>query len=696
MHFAAATGDTAQLAHFLKEKPVLLNKQDEEGKSPLMYAVTNNQLAGVELLLRFKAKVNHTDNSGQTALHLASVNGFTPILRALLDNGAKPTPKDHNGRIPLHLATGCKDTKCLNALLRTSPRNHANLQDKDGMAALHWAGFHKRPNHTKALLAVNAREDQMDTDQKTPLHWAAQNGSPMCVSLLLDSKSAALINNRDKDGNSCLHLAAAGGHHNVLKVLARVPTIDLNMPDNNGRTALHWSSAAQYHKCVSALLSFGCHPEIRDKMGSTAMDYALERGKDSDITTALEDARVRLKTGSYILRQPDQAIGADLTDEDLRKAGRMVGLLTRAFKKKGKVDVKVAAVKSKAQPGNAAAISPSGVPQLPPVVAGHNSKNRPTGRRSVSRSAASAKRSPSAKGVAETRASRLRREKSSAVVTTRLAKRKSQEEVIARRKSSATVARRNRAAATGEASSRRSSKGERSPAAPAAPVTEADGTEGLPSRPGMLTRRHDVSELSKLERRRLSRTNSKDLCTTPPLPAIVADTSHGGEGTVASEEAGVGKEWSPPVPRKNLTRSLTRMEDDMMAAAGEEPPPPLQKRGGNSPAGDTTGKRDGAPARPNARPSTSKSLLKMEQEQHRKTKGELQAALQMVNKWKAQAHAMSRQRDEAQAKKAVRERRTSPGMPVSHTGLQCYCLLVSGRSPARPVRAVSSLKGPRS
>eukprot|EP00043_Microstomoeca_roanoka_P007340 m.70707 g.70707 ORF g.70707 m.70707 type:complete len:81 (-) comp13786_c0_seq1:37-279(-) len=61
------------------------------------------------------------------------------------------------------------------------------------------------------------------------MHWAAQNGDPMCVSYLLESKSTPLINYKDRHGLTCVHLAALGGHHNVLKVVASLHIAELRL-----------------------------------------------------------------------------------------------------------------------------------------------------------------------------------------------------------------------------------------------------------------------------------------------------------------------------------------------------------------------------------------------------------------------------------------------------------------------------------
>jgi len=273
-HFAAATNNLAALSEVAGKSRGHLNKLDSEGKSPLFYAVSNHHVEAMELLLQHRAKVNLPDSTGQVPLHVAAFDGFSQGLQLLVENGAKTQVRDVNGRLPLHLSTNSQDIKCMVYLLSDCRKDQVNMRDHEGMTALHWASFHKRPNHLKALLRKGAREDVVDVDQKSPLHWAAQNGSPMCCQMLLMSRSQSLVNYPDKNGNSCLHLAAAGGHCNVVKVLARVEGVNLAARDNNGRTPLHWAAAAGHDATCEALINFKCDPLLKDKSQKTPYDYA--------------------------------------------------------------------------------------------------------------------------------------------------------------------------------------------------------------------------------------------------------------------------------------------------------------------------------------------------------------------------------------------------------------------------------------
>ena len=160
----------------------------------MFYAVSNHHIEAMKFLVKSKAKVNIADATGQVPLHIAAFDGFVPGVRLLIENGAKANIRDFNGRLPLHLCTNSHDTGCLMALLKEAKKDQVNARDHEGMTPLHWAGFHKRPNHLKVLIRRGAREDLVDVDRKSALHWASQNGSPMCCKMLLMSQSTAMVN----------------------------------------------------------------------------------------------------------------------------------------------------------------------------------------------------------------------------------------------------------------------------------------------------------------------------------------------------------------------------------------------------------------------------------------------------------------------------------------------------------------------
>jgi len=96
---ACASGNW-RLAKFLLERGA--RPEPAEGQPVLLAAAASEEddPAGVQLLLRFKAKVGTTGRGARTALHEAALAGHADIVGALLAVGADPQARDAAGRTP--------------------------------------------------------------------------------------------------------------------------------------------------------------------------------------------------------------------------------------------------------------------------------------------------------------------------------------------------------------------------------------------------------------------------------------------------------------------------------------------------------------------------------------------------------------------------------------------------------------------
>lgn len=83
------------------ERRNIINEPDNEGNTPLIWAVKRGKINAAEILLAHDAGLNIRNNDGQTALYWAAKNSYQDITQLLIDNGANPGIKDYEGRSPL-------------------------------------------------------------------------------------------------------------------------------------------------------------------------------------------------------------------------------------------------------------------------------------------------------------------------------------------------------------------------------------------------------------------------------------------------------------------------------------------------------------------------------------------------------------------------------------------------------------------
>uniref|UniRef100_A0A8C5RM61 Regulatory factor X associated ankyrin containing protein n=1 Tax=Laticauda laticaudata TaxID=8630 RepID=A0A8C5RM61_LATLA len=100
---------------FLSEN--LLNKPDERGFTPLMWASAFGEIETVRSMLEWGADPHILAKERESALSLASTGGYTGIVTLLLEKAVDINTYDWNGGTPLLYAVRGNHVKCVEALL---------------------------------------------------------------------------------------------------------------------------------------------------------------------------------------------------------------------------------------------------------------------------------------------------------------------------------------------------------------------------------------------------------------------------------------------------------------------------------------------------------------------------------------------------------------------------------------------------
>uniref|UniRef100_A0A8C3F0F0 Inversin n=1 Tax=Chrysemys picta bellii TaxID=8478 RepID=A0A8C3F0F0_CHRPI len=240
VHAAAINGDKGALQKLIAGNPELKDKEDQFGRTPLMYCVLADRLDCAEALLKAGVGINKADHSQRTALHLAAQK----------------------------------------------------------QTALHWSAYYNNPEHVKLLIKHDSNIGIPDIEGKIPLHWAANHKDPsavLTVKCILDAApTESLLNWQDYEGRTPLHFAVADGNVAVVDVLTSYEGCNVTSYDNLFRTPLHWAALLGHTQIVHLLLErnkFGTIPS--DSQGATPLHYAAQSNFADTVEVFLKHPSVK-------------------------------------------------------------------------------------------------------------------------------------------------------------------------------------------------------------------------------------------------------------------------------------------------------------------------------------------------------------------------------------------------------------------
>lgn len=281
----------------LESPEVDVNAQDNFGISPFHTAAQKEYLfeCVAEKLINKGAKISFCTKKNKTPLHFAVASGNGGFVSKLLELGADPAERDIDGLNALHYAAKERHLLIFGEILNHIPISLSQtvLESKDnsGQNLLHHLldhGFVDVAFFSYLLKRVGGTND-LNQAGKNPMAvflsafapWKRQS-DPEILDLLF--KNGADPSFATAKGLNLGHLVA--GSHRVSDAILRtlmVRGVRLTSSDERGRTVLH--HAAIKGSLTEEVLRFlyeevGLPLDICDKHGKTALDYAIEKGKE--------------------------------------------------------------------------------------------------------------------------------------------------------------------------------------------------------------------------------------------------------------------------------------------------------------------------------------------------------------------------------------------------------------------------------
>ncbi|XP_060077666.1 uncharacterized protein LOC132557186 [Ylistrum balloti] len=300
-----------------------LDHKDGKGVPPVVAAVQHRQIDFARRLLDLGVDINATDRRlKRTALHYAISSKRLDLYELLLKYKPEIDVADYQGKTVFHRVCGNKDPRYFHKLVETYNGIPEDVMDQaadDGMTPVIIACQNGNPEQLKELLDKGASASDADKTGKSALHYCADNLETQCAEMILH-KDSDLLNSKDEQGFTPLHMAVIGGNAPLLRLLLKKDA-DINCLDNEHHTVAHWATGHHmtgrkvcgHLEVLEILLENGADVSRADSHEAFPIHYAAQmNGKENGHTDP--------KIGEKVLRKLiENGVPMDVLDKDGRQ-----------------------------------------------------------------------------------------------------------------------------------------------------------------------------------------------------------------------------------------------------------------------------------------------------------------------------------------------------------------------------------------
>jgi ankyrin repeat protein len=291
LHMAAFFGHV-RMTQELIERSAQVDAREKRMRTPLHIACKEGYAEVCLELLVKKADANAADRCGETSVHKASIPRSMHALKVVCEQGgADLSASDSLGMTPLLHAAKDANVEFIAYLLAQDP-GLASARNQARWTALHLAANGQDVksnslsppryyNSVRALVEARAAVDEVDEDNRTPLHRAAAIGNCASAGLLIDA--GADVEAADACRWRPIHHACLSSHEKmVMLLLERKAAVEAK---NLGCvTPLALATAENMPGMAELLVKHRADPNLRGPGFESPMAIARkDKGKYEDI-----------------------------------------------------------------------------------------------------------------------------------------------------------------------------------------------------------------------------------------------------------------------------------------------------------------------------------------------------------------------------------------------------------------------------
>ncbi|KAL3758964.1 hypothetical protein ACHAWU_003035 [Discostella pseudostelligera] len=255
-----AIGNLSSVIEYINKSFPNVNFQDYDRRTALHVAASEGHLPVVKYLIAQGAKINRTDRWGGSPLDDSHRHQHTDVARYLRAHGARTGSLNLLSRLITAAAAGdleevtmlCADSKVLDL---SSSRGGRGVGGGIGSSAMSRIGSTSKLSEISTSLGRVARMGGGGGGGKSPLSTPLDGSSPSAATAAA-AEPVVDINEGDYDKRTALHVAAGGGHVDVVLYLCKQGA-NVNVEDQWGGRPLDDALEKGHDKVVEILRQFG-------------------------------------------------------------------------------------------------------------------------------------------------------------------------------------------------------------------------------------------------------------------------------------------------------------------------------------------------------------------------------------------------------------------------------------------------------
>ncbi|XP_052892549.1 transient receptor potential cation channel subfamily A member 1 [Anopheles moucheti] len=289
----AVENDSLDALEFLLSIPVASNILNEKKLAPVHLATEQNKVNALQVMGKYREAIDIQQGGehGRTALHLAAIYDNEECARILISEfGACPRKPCNNGYYPIHEAAKNASSKTMEVFFQwgeskgCTREEMISFYDSEGNVPLHSAVHGGDIKAVELCLKSGAKISTQQHDLSTPVHLAAAQGAIEIVKLMFRMQpleKRISLNCTDIQKMTPLHCAAMFDHPEIVEYLVKEGA-DINAMDKEKRSPLLLSSSRAGWRTVMTLIRLGANISLKDVNSRNVLHLVIMNGGSLD------------------------------------------------------------------------------------------------------------------------------------------------------------------------------------------------------------------------------------------------------------------------------------------------------------------------------------------------------------------------------------------------------------------------------